>query len=162
MLLFILVKKYYSSQSIPSSTQDCRGVLRADETGQSIWYNQGFSCVSPFCPCPVWTATMHLALLPLSTHLPAPDDQQPCHLQASTQQSYLPRGQSHLLPIPGEKQKSINHNKVPGLWCLLGCLFQNMSLCTQPSSGHPGPQAESHANSLSVCSVILSPSKPTP
>lgn len=58
---------------------------------------------------------MHLALLPLRAHLPAADDQQPGHLQASAQQSHLPGGQPHLLPIPREKQKSINHNKVPGL-----------------------------------------------
>nr|KAF6331001.1 solute carrier family 14 member 2 [Myotis myotis] len=53
---------------------------------------------------------------PLSgANLPAPDDQQPCHLQASAQQSHLPRGQPDLLPVPGEEQKTINHNKVPGL-----------------------------------------------
>lgn len=64
---------------------------------------------------PVWITALHLALLPLGANLPAPDDQQPCHLQASAQQSHLPRGQPDLLPVPGEEQKTINHNKVPGL-----------------------------------------------
>ena len=64
---------------------------------------------------PVWTANLHLALLPLCANLPAPDDQQPRHLQAAAQQSHLPRGQPHVLPVPGEKQKAVNHNKVPGL-----------------------------------------------
>ena len=73
-LTTILISAHKASPPSPRTVGDCEGLMEQARASDVTL----LSLMSPLSP--VWITSLYLALLPLSTHLPAPEDQQPHHL----------------------------------------------------------------------------------